>query len=118
LESANAREAYAEITGLGTSFQATPLTELKLKGVNGKVHARGFRWLLRSRRESTSGLSGSGTSLESNYMDRKVNRTYSSRLSINSMGEDDDETDVPRTKQFDRPGEMGRRDSMLDAHSE
>ena len=118
LESENAREAYAEITGPGSSFQATPLTELKLKGVNGKVHARGFRWLLRSRSESTSELSGSGTSLESNYMERKVNRTYSSRLSINSMGEDDDETDVPRTKQFDRPGEMGRRDSMLDAHSE
>ena len=118
LDSENAREAYAEITGPGSSFQATPLTELKLKGVNGKVHARGFRWLLRSRSESTSELSGSGTSLESNYMERKVNRTYSSRLSINSMGEDDDETDVPRTKQFDRPGEMGQRDSKLGAHSE
>ncbi|KAL7541318.1 hypothetical protein ACHAXR_010801 [Thalassiosira sp. AJA248-18] len=100
--SEGAREAYNEITGMGSSFKPTPLIELKLKGVAGKVHARGFRWLLRSRRASEASTS---------YMDRKVNRSYSARSSmrsIDSSGEDD----------FDRPGEMGRRGSTLDAHYE
>mmetsp|Transcript_1411 Transcript_1411/g.2975 ORF Transcript_1411/g.2975 Transcript_1411/m.2975 type:complete len:663 (+) Transcript_1411:144-2132(+) len=66
--SEDAREAYTEITRLGSSFKATPLAELNLKGVAGKVHARGFRWLLRSRRASE--LSSSFTS----YMDRRANR--------------------------------------------
>jgi len=37
--------------------------------------------------------------------------------SIDSAGEDEEVPDIPSTKQFARPREMGRRDS-LDAHDE
>jgi len=110
--SKDAREAYNEITGMmGSSFKPTPLTELRLKGVDGKVHARGFRWLLRSRRASE--MSSSNTSFNS-YAERKVNRTYSLRMSatsIDSAEEDDEVTDSWR------PAGRGRR-STLDAHDE
>ena len=44
----DSRDAFNEITKMGSSFKATPFTELRLKGVDGKVHARGFRWLRKS----------------------------------------------------------------------
>jgi len=110
--SQEARYAYNEITA-GSSFQATPVTELKLKGVEGKVHARGFRKTVRSRRESD-------TSSLSHYTDRKANRSYSiRRVSESSLtGTDDEQNDIPRVKQFERPGELGRRGSQLDVYEE
>ena len=109
LDCDEARERYNELTSFGSAFKPTPLTELKLKGVQGKVEARGFRWVLRSRRPSDmSDMSGSGT----NYMNRKVNRSYSLRGSFNSI--DSDTGDDSR----ERPGQRGRRLSTLDPHGE
>jgi class 3 adenylate cyclase len=50
--SPDARECYNEIISPGSAFVATPLTQLKLKGLERQVHARGFRWVKRSLRES------------------------------------------------------------------
>lgn len=116
LDSEDARGAYAQITSPGSSFKATPLTELRLKGVDEMVHARGFRWVHRSRRSSDmSELSSSMTS----YMNRKGNRDYSLRTSIrsndDSLGEAEEEAPA---RHFERPGEMGRRGSNLDTHKE
>ncbi|KAL9190100.1 hypothetical protein ACHAXT_007311 [Thalassiosira profunda] len=116
--SPEARQAYKEITSGGSAFKATPLTELKLKGVSGKVHARGFRWALRSRRESDMSSSNS-----TNYLVRKVDRTYSLRNSLrssmasidsNSLEEEETSDTNTTSKQFERPGELGRRGSNLD----
>ena len=72
---AGTRLAYDEITQGGSSFKSTPLTELRLKGVNGKLYARGFRWLMCSQRRSEN--SESVTS----YLDRKkTNRTLMSGI--------------------------------------
>lgn len=109
--SEDAREAYNEITGMGSSFKPTPLTELRLKGVDGKVHARGFRWLLRSRRASE--MSSSNTSFNS-YAERKVNRTYSLRMSATSIDSAEEDDEVTGSW---RPAGRGRR-STLDAHDE
>ena len=108
LDTEDAREAYDDIVKLGSSFKSTPVTELRLKGVSSKVQARGFRWILRSRRESEA---------SSDFMDRKVNRTYSARISAESPDSSDAEDEVP-AKQFERPAETGRRLSKLDAHDE
>ena len=124
LESGDSREAFKEITSVGTAFKSTSLQELKLKGVDGKVHARGFRWERRSRR--TSDLSVSMTSLGSGV--RKGFRSYSMRMSLNSNDSDgleDEDGDEPpreivgrRGSKFERPGEMGRRGSNLNALEE
>mmetsp|Transcript_19849 Transcript_19849/g.42591 ORF Transcript_19849/g.42591 Transcript_19849/m.42591 type:complete len:802 (-) Transcript_19849:65-2470(-) len=119
LATQDARDAYKEITGPGASFKLTPLTELMLKGVDGKVHARGFRWLLRSRRASD--ISTSGTSFASNYMERRVNRTYSLRMSaqsIDSVGEDDADTRDALLKSSPVSHRGDRRGSTLGAHIE
>jgi len=122
LETKEARDTYDEITGPASSFKSTPLTDLMLKGVDGKVQARGFRCVSRSRRGSE--LSSSGTSFGSNYMDRKVNRSYSIRMSANSIDsaneeDDDNKNDLPLKNSLPA---RNRRASMeapsLEAHLE
>ncbi|KAL7545297.1 hypothetical protein ACHAWF_008652 [Thalassiosira exigua] len=111
--SPDAREAYEQITRTGSAFKATPITELSLKGVEGKVQARGFRWLLMSRRMS-EGTRGSA----SYYMDRTTNRHYSLRMSAQSMDSGVSEESSSHNQSFRRPAERGRRKSNLDAHCE
>lgn len=114
LEVGDARKAYTEIT-TGSYFKATPLVQLKLKGVDGEVHARGFRWLLRSRRDSSLSRDASFAS----YMNRRGKAPL--RTSINSLDSIEDEEDNDnklKVKKFERPGEMGRRKSNLDVNEE
>ena len=115
LEIGDARKAYTEIT-TGSSFKATPLVQLKLKGVVGEVHARGFRWLFRSRRDSSLSRDASFTG----YMNRRGKTPL--RTSINSLDSvEDGEEDIDnklKMKKFERPGEMGRRKSNLDVNEE
>lgn len=118
LSTQDAQEAYDEITAKGSSFNPTPLTELRLKGVEGLVHARGFRRTLRSRRESE--LSTSNNSF-SKYMDRKVDRSYSMRNSLqsslsNASLDADHDEEIPNLSQ--RPGALGRRASNLEPYTE
>jgi len=95
--------------------------------VEGEVHARGFRWLLRSRRDSSLSRDASFAS----YMNRRgkaplrtsINSLDSMRLrtSINSLDSIEDEEDNDnklKVKKFERPGEMGRRKSNLDVNEE
>ena len=114
LEVGDARKAYTEIT-TGSYFKATPPVQLKLKGVDGEVHARGFRWLLRSRRDSSLSRDASFAS----YMNRRGKAPL--RTSINSLDSIEDEEDNDnklKVKKFERPGEMGRRKSNLDVNEE
>lgn len=114
LEVGDARKAYTEIT-TGSYFKATPLVQLKLKGVEGEVHARGFRWLLRSRRDSSLSRDASFAS----YMNRRGKAPL--RTSVNSLDSIEDEEDNDnklKVKKFERPGEMGRRKSNLDVNEE
>ena len=116
LESSDdARNAYTEITSKGSSFKATPLTQLKnLKGVEDKVYARGFRWSHRARRESDA--SSINTSVAS-YMDRSTPKTLQreSIASIDDICEEEgnDEKNMPPipVKEFERPADLGRRRS-------
>ena len=114
LEVSDIRKANTEIT-TGSYFKATPLVQLKLKGVDGEVHARGFRWLLRSRRDSSLSRDASFAS----YMNRRGKAPL--RTSINSLDSIEDEEDNDnklKVKKFERPGEMGRRKSNLDVNEE
>jgi len=112
LETQDAKDAYTELTSKGTAFKATPKTQLKnLKGVEDEIFARGFRWTLRSRRDSE--LSSSTNSFAS-YMNRKGKTLQRmSILSIDSVGEEEDDDDENVPKSFERPAEVGRRLSGL-----
>jgi len=89
---AEGMETYNELTRGGSVFKATPLVELTLKGVNDKVHARGFRWSMHSHRQSEL-----RKSIGSYYRDRRsYSRLFSSLVSIaesggSSTAEGDDE---------------------------
>lgn len=128
----DARDAYIEITGAGSAFKSTPLTELNLKGVDGNVRARGFRWTKRSRRESDVSNSNSSRSLRS-YMNRKGHREIN-RIEVEAPSRDSlrqfrsnsessdigtvDADEIPR-RIFQRPGEEGRRrSSRFEAYDE
>ena len=79
------------------------------------MHARGFRWLLRSRRDSSLSRDASFVS----YMNRRGKAPL--RTSINSLDSIEDEEDNDnklKVKKFERPGEMGRRKSNLDVNEE
>jgi hypothetical protein len=89
---AEGMQAYDEITRGGSTFKATPLVELSLKGVDEKVYARGFRWSMCSQRQSEL-----RKSIRSYYGDRRANsRIFISFISIGdaetNTTEGDDET--------------------------
>ena len=130
-----AMEAYEEITQK-SCFVPTPIVELKLKGVEEKVLARGFRWTHRSRRESE--LASSYVSRAS-YLNRRGHRPgsrvelehRSSRSSLLSESELSDVSDsdtveeLPSssssttTRLYERPAALGRRrSSNLGKHDE
>lgn len=125
-----AMEAYEEITQ-NSCFAPTPLVELKLKGVEEKVLARGFRWTHRSRRESE--LASSYVSRVS-YLNRRGHRPgsrvelvhESSRSSVLSESELSDVSDLDNveelplaTRLYERPAAIGRRrSSNLGKHDE
>ncbi len=130
-----AMEVYEEITRDGSSFQATPKVLLKLKGVEGKVVARGFRWTQRSRRQSE--MSDSYDSRRSYIMNRRGHRpgarvefdAASGRQSLRSSVKSESELsdissndyveELPPTKMYERPAAMGkRRSSNLEKHDE
>jgi class 3 adenylate cyclase len=78
---AEGMETYNELTR-GSIFKATPLVELTLKGVNDKVHARGFRWSMHSHRQSEL-----RKSIGSYYRERRAySRLFSSFVSIAESG--------------------------------
>ena len=111
LETQDAKDAYTELTSKGSSFKATPKTQLKnLKGVEDEIFARGFRWTLRCRRDSE--LSSSTNSFASYMNRRRKTLERMSILSIDSVGEEEDINELP--KSFERPAEVGRRSSGLD----
>ena len=120
-----AMETYEEITR-NSCFDPTPSVELKLKGVEEKIVARGFRWTRRSRRESE--LAKSYVSRAS-YLNRRGHRSGSQakRHSTESMESDlsdmsgpDNNGELPKTiNLYDRPAAMGkRRSSNLEKHEE
>ena len=129
-----AMEVYEEITKDGSSFQATPKVMLKLKGVEGKVVARGFRWTQRSRRSSE--MSESYDSRRS-YMNRRGHRpaarfdfdvnngrqsfrsSVRSESELSEISDYDDVEELPPTKLYERPAALGkRRSSNLEKHDE
>jgi hypothetical protein len=81
----------------------TPATELRLKGLEHKVCARGFRWM--NRRQRNSDFSDSCTSNNS-YVDRREH----GRISFRNMESDEFNLEhcVP-SKIYERPAESGRR---------
>jgi hypothetical protein len=108
--SPDAWECFNEITSPGSAFVATPSTELRLKGLEHQVRARGFRWVKRSKRSSE--LSSSFNSINS-YFDRKESRD------IDSSDESEKEPKSRRgSRIFDRPAEEGRRNSRFDMTAE
>ena len=113
LEDDDAALEFARITSDSMPFKATLLTEMTLKGVDGKVKARGFRWLGRSRRDSD--LSSSFMS----YQNRKGHRyTHRREGSLSSTNGDDSDSFVTSSL-VERPAAMGqRRSSVLDTPQE
>ena len=126
-----AMETYEEITQ-NSCFDPTPPVELKLKGVDEKVVARGFRWTRRSRRESelassyVSGTSylnrrGHRSGLRAEINKRHSTRSIESELSDTSGPDsNDDLEELPATVRiYERPAAMGkRRSSNLEKHEE
>jgi len=125
-----AMETYEEITQ-NSCFAPTPSVDLKLKGVEEKVIARGFRWTHRSRRESEL---ASSYSSRASYLNRGSHHPgsrvdlerRSSRLSLRSeseisdMSEFDNLEELPTTttRLYERPAAMARRRSSLEKHDE
>lgn len=95
-------ECYREIISPGTRFSSTPATELSLKGVEHKVHARGFRWVKRRPSDVSSSFSSVNT---------YTNRLEHTRVSFREM---DDDCDARTMRLFERPAESGRRNSNMD----
>jgi class 3 adenylate cyclase len=100
-------ECYREIVNPGSRFTSTPATELSLKGVDHKVQARGFRLTKRTRHRS----SDFSTSLCSVSF---TNRLEHTRISYKEVEGDDDNENNTSMKLFDRPAELGRRNSNMD----
>lgn len=81
----------------------TPATELRLKGLEHKVCARGFRWM--SRRQRHSDFSDSCASNNS-YADRWEH----GRISFRNMESDEFNLEnCVTSKIYERPAESGRR---------
>lgn len=120
--SSGAKEAYEKILQ-NSCFVPTPLVELKLKGVEEKVMARGFRWTHRSRRESE--LASSYVSRAS-YLNRRGHRQGSRVSVLSESSELSDVSDLENveelpssTRLYDRPAAMGkRRSSNFETHDE
>mmetsp|Transcript_13322 Transcript_13322/g.31492 ORF Transcript_13322/g.31492 Transcript_13322/m.31492 type:complete len:770 (+) Transcript_13322:541-2850(+) len=112
LEDDDAALEFARITSDSMPFKATPSTEMTLKGVDGKVKARGFRWLGRSRRESD--LSGSFMG----YHNRKGHK-FARREESSSCTNGDDSDSFVTSSFIERPAAMGkRRSSTMDTPQE
>lgn len=116
--SPDALECYREIVSPGSNFASTPATELRLKGVEQKVKARGFRWTQRQRHASRQRRSADDNSLNSSFNTFSDRREHT-RVSFRALESDDlDQDNHHDIKLVDRPAESGRRCSNLESTKE